>query len=64
MDISLSLAVKLGSLAIHIEEARSTDGHHYDWAAIDSLLTDPEVRAFLDAPGNAAFFPVKRSKRA
>ena len=59
---STSLVVKLASIAVHIEEARSSDGHHWDWATIDSLLTDPEVRGFLDDPDNAVLLPVKRRR--
>lgn len=57
-----SLLVKLASLAVHVEEAMSDDGHHFDWATLRSLLTDPEVREFLDTPKNAAFLPLKRKK--
>jgi hypothetical protein len=57
---SVSLLVKLASIAVHLEEARSAKGHHFDWTTIDSLLADPEVRAFLDAPENAALLPLKR----
>ena len=60
---TMSLVVKLASIAVHVEEARSSDGHHWDWATIDSLLTDPEVRGFLDDKANAAFLPVKRRSK-
>lgn len=58
--IKLTLVVKLASIAVHIEEAASSDGHHWDWATIQSLLTDPEVRGFLDDPNNKVFLPLKR----
>lgn len=60
--IAISLVVKLGSIVVHLEEARSSEGHHWDWSTIDSLLTDPEVRTFLDDKANAVFLPVKRKK--
>jgi hypothetical protein len=55
---SLSLLVKLGSLAVHCEEMLSPAGHQFDKAAIDTLLHDKEVKAWIKAMG--AFMPVKR----
>ena len=55
-----TLLVKLGSLAIHIEELHSPNGHHLDRSAVDGILADPEVREWLDAMGGMALLPVKR----
>jgi hypothetical protein len=57
---ALPLLVKLGSLAVHIEEMLSPAGHEYDRAAIDTLLTDPEVTTWMAAMGKMGFLPVKR----
>jgi hypothetical protein len=56
-----TLKIKLGSLAVHVEEYMSKRGHRNDWDAIQSLLSDPEVRAFLDDPANVVLLPVKRN---
>lgn len=59
----LSLLTKLGSLAVHCEELLSKDGHEFDKAAIESILTDKEVRAFLKNMSEMALLPVKRRKK-
>lgn len=67
MEISISLASKLGSIAVHAEEylescpsgtKRDHRGNVMDQIAIESLLNDPEVKAFLFE--NKALMPVKR----
>lgn len=55
---SLSLLVKLGSIAVHIEELASDNGHAFDRVAVQQLLVDPEVTTWLKSMG--AFMPVKR----
>lgn len=57
---ALSLLVKLGSIAVHAEELLSSKGHEFDKAALDTLLKDPEVMAWLRAMGAKAYLPVKR----
>lgn len=57
------LLLKLASIVIHYEEWTSKQSDPVDKTAIDSLRQDPEVRAFLDNPSNAVFFPVKRGAR-
>lgn len=57
---SLSLLVKLGSIAVHVEEAIAPGGHEYDWTAIRGLLSDPEVVAWRAAMDAQAFLPKKR----
>lgn len=56
----LTVLVKLGSLAVHVEELLSTDGHAYDRVALQSLLDDPEVRAWLRHMDANGFLPKKR----
>jgi hypothetical protein len=55
---SLTLLCKLGSLAVHIDEALSDDSHHYDWTAIHLLLDDPEVKEWITIMG--PLLPKKR----
>lgn len=55
---SLSLLVKLGSIAVHTEEMLSPQGHHFDKDAIQTLLDDSEVKMWIKAMGS--FMPVKR----
>lgn len=59
----LGLLVKLGSLAVHVRELLSGDGHHFDRVAIGSLINDPEVVAALGELGEHALLPVMRSER-
>jgi hypothetical protein len=55
---SLSLLVKLGSIAVHAEEFFSPGGHEFDKHALDTGLHDQEVQQWLKDMG--AFLPVKR----
>lgn len=57
---SLTLLVKLGSIAIHVEEARSKNGHAFDVHAIDALMADPEVVEWRTAMDALALLPRKR----
>ena len=54
----LSLLVKLGSIAVHTEELLSPAGHHFDKSALETLLSDQEVKEWIREMG--AFMPVKR----
>lgn len=58
-----ALLSKLGSIVVHIEEARSVEGHHYDWVSLDLLLADPEVKEWLAQMDAMAMLPKKRSDR-
>ena len=58
MDLPLSLVSKPGSIAVHADELLSPKGHEFDRAALQTLLRDPEVNAFL--LDNKCLFPVKR----
>ena len=54
------LLVKLGSIVVHAEELTGPNGHDFDKAALDALLSDEDViewRAAMDAMG---LLPVKR----
>lgn len=54
----LSLLVKLGSIAVHAEEMISPTGHHFDRAALQTLLDDAEVKQWIKDMG--VYMPVKR----
>lgn len=56
-----SLLSKLGSIAVHVEEMLSPDGHEYDRTAIRSLLDDPEVKEWIASMDAMAMLPVKRT---
>lgn len=56
----LALLSKLASIAVHALELRSSDGHHFDAAALDGLLADPEVDLWLKQMGDAALAPLVR----
>ena len=72
---SVGLLAKLGSAVGHAEELLSSaagprpsisvwpasQGHEFDRYALDSLLSDPEVRAWLAQMRAAAFIPEPRS---
>lgn len=55
-----SLLCKLGSLAVHVEEALSTTGHALDVSACKGIIADPEVRYWLSGMDELALLPVKR----
>lgn len=56
----LSLLCKLGSIAVHVEEAMSSKGHNFDVYAMKVLLNDPDVREWLSEMTKQAFVTVKR----
>jgi len=57
---SISLLVKLGSIAVHAEELLSSKGHDFDKRTIDALLTDPEVWEWRQQMDKMAMLPLKR----
>lgn len=57
---SASLLVKLGSIAVHVEELLSPSGHKVDKAALDTLLRDAEVIEWRKSMDAMALLPVKR----
>lgn len=62
MQPSAALLCKLGSIAVHVEELLSPEGHSFDRAALGTLLADAEVREWLHAMDSAAMVPKKRSR--
>lgn len=60
--IDLSLACKLGSIVVHADEMMSADGHAFDRVAIQQLISDPEVSAWIGEMQKQAMVPVKRRK--
>jgi hypothetical protein len=59
-DPSVGLLCKLGSIAVHAEEMLSTKGHIVDKRALEQLLEDPEVTAWLKTMDTLAMLPKKR----
>lgn len=57
---SPALLCKLGSIAVHVEEMLSPDGHAFDRIALDNLLKDEEVKAWLKEMDRLAMLPKKR----
>lgn len=57
---SATVLIKLGSLAVHVEELLGPNGHHFDKAALDTVLHDADVVAWLKDMGAMALLPVKR----
>ena len=57
---SPALLCKLGSIAVHVEEMMSADGHAYDKIALDALINDPDVQAWIEAMNKMAMVPRKR----
>jgi hypothetical protein len=65
---TVSLLVKLGSIAVHCEELLTpprldkkrghVGGHEFDKTAVEQLLNDSEVKEWIKAMG--AFMPEKR----
>lgn len=57
---TLSLLIKLGSIAVHAEEYLSPNGHPFDKIALDNLLKDYEVKRWIEQMNAMAMLPVKR----
>jgi hypothetical protein len=60
--MSLGLQAKIGSLLVHMDEAASSDGHHFDLVAIRSLMDEADVVEWMDGLRALALLPVKRSE--
>lgn len=52
---------KLGSIIVHTEELLSPYGHAFDKAALDQLMRDPDVVAWLKGMRKLALLPEKRN---
>lgn len=61
---SVSVLVKLGSIAVHVDEMLSPDGHSFDRTALEQLLIDPDVKAWLESMDKLAMIPKKRHPTA
>jgi hypothetical protein len=57
---SPQLLIKLGSIIVHYEEWTSKTGHELDKVAIDSLMSDDEVKEWMKEMNEMAFLPQKR----
>lgn len=57
---SVSVGIKLASIAVHADEMLAPGGSSFDAEAIKGLLTDAEVIAYLDLLRPLALLPVKR----
>ena len=55
-----SLLVKLGSIAVHADEATEPLAHGFDIIAIRSLVNDPEVKEWLVKMAAVGLVPKKR----
>jgi hypothetical protein len=60
VDMPMALRIKLGSLVVHCEELLSPSAHEFDKHAINTLLQDPDVRAFMEETSKMGILPVKR----
>lgn len=56
----LTLLVKLGSIAVHVDEMLAPRGHPLDRVALHSLLADPEVKEWVAQMDAMAMLPKKR----
>ncbi len=59
---SASLLCKLGSIIVHCDEFLSPDGHHFDKIALQELLGDSEVVAWISGMDSLCMLPLKRKK--
>ena len=58
---SAQLLIKLGSIIVHADEFTSDGGHELDLGAMRGVMSDPEVKEWLEQMNSMAFLPVKRS---
>lgn len=54
------LLCKLGSIAVHADEAASDASHDFDKVALKGLIDDPEVAEWLAEMDKLALVPKKR----
>lgn len=57
---SVSLLVKIGSIAVHADEILSPSAHSFDRHALQTLFDDEEVKTWLGQMNKMAMLPVKR----
>jgi len=58
---SVTLLVKLGSIAVHAHEYLGPHGHPFDRDILEDLLADSEVKAWLAAMEAMAMLPLERN---
>jgi hypothetical protein len=56
-----ALLCKLGSIAVHADEMRGIGAHEFDKHAMDTLLDDADVKAWLAEMDGMAMLPKKRT---
>ena len=56
----ITVVIKLGSIARHVQELLGPTGHSFDKVALDGLLNDPEVVEWMTAADELALLPVLR----
>lgn len=61
LNPSPNLLCKLGSIIVHADELLSPHGHHFDLAALQALIDDPEVAGWIAEMGEMALVPLKRN---
>jgi len=54
---SASILIKLGSIAVHVEEFLSPTGHPFDKNALDTLFQDKELKKWLKQMDKLAMLP-------
>jgi hypothetical protein len=55
-----TVLIKLGSIAVHMDEMLSEKGHAFDVETIRALLNDEEVKDWLAEMDKLALLPRKR----
>lgn len=60
MKASMTVLLKLASIAVHADELLSPDGREADKSAIRGLLADPELKAWLGDPELQVYLPLRR----
>ncbi len=56
----VTVLCKLGSLAVHVDEMLSDDGHALDRTEIETLLKDEDVKEWLAEMDKMALVPKRR----
>jgi hypothetical protein len=58
---SPALLCKLGSIAVHVEEMLSVNGHEFDRIALETLCNDIDVQSWLMDMSKSGMVPVRRT---
>lgn len=61
MKPELAILVKLGSIAVHVEEMMSPDGHGADKISLEALLDEPDLKAWIEQMDKIGLMPKKRN---